>query len=157
MAGTSIDAGRALYNDNCIGCHGTPPNGLKIDLLAAANNPGLIRNQIQNNPAMQFLAPLTDADLANIATYIAYPVSNDADCVLGWGEVNYPGLMSPRTSSQTGSGYDYRYYPGANLYVGISLPAPSTTRHVYYLDAAGLFDLGDLSPYLAQALAAQCP
>ena len=92
----SIDAGQALYLRYCVGCHGTPPNDMKINNLIAANRPDLIRQQTLINPAMQFLAPLADADLTNIATYIAYPVTTDADCLLGWGETILPSLLTPR-------------------------------------------------------------
>ncbi|MBV8464547.1 MAG: cytochrome c [Burkholderiales bacterium] len=155
----SIDQGQALFNTNCLGCHGTPPNAMKIDLLAAANNPGLIRGQIKTNPAMSFLAPLTDTDLANIATYIAYPVTDDTSCILGWGEVNYPTLLSPRTESQQGAGYEFRYYPPANAYFGVNLAPPTSTRHLYYLDGhtGKLSDLGDITPFLNSALSAGCP
>ncbi len=156
----SIDAGLALYTANCIGCHGAPPNGLKIGLLAAANNPALLLQQIKTNPAMQFLSSLSDSDLTNIASYIANPLSSDADCLLGWGETSFPALLTPRTFSITAAGFDYRYYPPTNVYVGINTPAPNKQRHLYYLDAktsAGLIDLGDIGTYLATALAAGCP
>jgi hypothetical protein len=156
--GLSIDAGQALYNFNCLGCHGTPPNGMKINLLAAANNPALIRQQTQINPAMKFLAPLTDTDLANIATYIANPVTDDASCILGWGEATYPTLLKPAAQTVTGFGYEFRYYPLANVYTGVNVVPAGQTRHLFYLDALqGLLDLGDIRPYLDAALAMGCP
>lgn len=156
----SIDAGQALYTANCLGCHGMPPNGMKIDNLVAANRPDLIRRQIQTNPAMQFLAPLTDADLANVATFIANPTTNDADCIFGWGEALLPALLSPRTWSARAGVFDYRFYPPANVYVGIALSATDNRRHLYFLDAktgADLVDLGDIGGYLESALTAGCP
>lgn len=157
-----IDAGQALYTANCLGCHGMPPNGMKIDNLVAANRPDLIRRQIEINPAMQFLAPLTDADLANIATFLANPTSSDADCIFGWGETVLPSLLSPRAASARAGVFDYRYYPPANVYIGIAMSATDQRRHVYFLDAnanasAGLVDLGDIGGYLSPALAAGCP
>jgi cytochrome c553 len=159
-AAVSIDAGQALYTSNCVGCHGTPPNGLKIDNLVAANRPDLIRLQIQTNPAMKFLAALTDADLANIATYLAYPITSDADCIFGWGETLLPALLAPRTLSIRAAGFDYRYYPPADVYVGVALSTTDNRRHVYFLDAKtsdGLVDLGDAGSYLSSALTAGCP
>ncbi|WP_374348947.1 cytochrome c [Chitinimonas sp.] len=158
-AGLSIDAGQALYTSNCLGCHGRPPNAMKIDLLGAADNPGLIRQQISSNPSMKFLV-LGDADLANIATYIANPVTDDASCIMGWGEVNYPALLSPRALTNQDGGYAYRYYPPANVYLGVNLAQNTSTRHLYFLDAAhgsSLLDLGSISPYLDAALKAACP
>ena len=158
-AATSIDAGQMLYTTNCVGCHGTPPNGLKIDNLVAANRPELIRRQIQTNPAMQFLTALTDADLANIATFLANPTSSDADCIFGWGETILPALLTPRTLSATNDLVDYRFYPPA-VYVGVAKSPKGTSRHLYYLDqktASTVVDLGDISVYLPSALAAGCP
>ena len=155
-----IDAGQALYTANCVGCHGTPPNGLKIDNLVAANRPDLIRNQIQINPAMRILAALTDADLADIATYLANPISSDADCIFGWGEAILPSLLAPRTISSKANGFDYRYYPPADVYVGITGSAIDNQRHLYFLDAKtgnGLVDLGAIGSFLDSALTAGCP
>lgn len=159
-AAVSIDDGQALYTTHCVGCHGTPPNGLKIDNLVAANRPDLIRQQIQVNPAMQFLKALTDADLANTATYLAYPTTSDADCLFGWGEDILPALLTPRTMSARGNGFDYRFYPPANLYVGVAISATDRQRHLYFLDAKtsdGIVDLGAIGGYLNAALAAGCP
>lgn len=159
-AAVSLDAGQALYTANCVGCHGTPPNGLKIDNLVAANRPDLIRRQIQTNPAMKFLTALTDPDLANIATYLAYPITSDADCIFGWGETILPALLAPRALSIRAAGFDYRYYPPADVYVGIAISTTDNRRHVYFLDAKtsdGLVDLGDAGSYLSSALTAGCP
>ncbi|MCX7176384.1 MAG: cytochrome c [Proteobacteria bacterium] len=160
LGATSIDAGQALYTANCVGCHGMPPNGLKIDNLVAANRPDLIRRQIQINPAMKFLTALMDADLAEIATFIAYPTTTDADCIFGWGEAILPALLAPRTLSARANGFDYRYYPPANVYVGVAIAATDHQRHLYFLDAKtsdGLLDLGNIGSYLSAALAAGCP
>ena len=155
-----IDAGQALYTTNCVGCHGTPPNGMKIDNLAAANRPDLIRSQIQRNPAMSVLSGLTDADLANIATYLANPTTNDADCIFGWGEAILPTLLTPRTFSAKANGFDYRYYPPANVYLGVTTSPTDHQRHLYFLDAKtsdGIMDVGTIDGYLDAALAAGCP
>jgi len=156
----SIDAGLALYTTNCLGCHGMPPNGMKIDNLVAANRPDLIRNQIQINPAMSILSGLTDADLANVATFLANPVSSDADCIFGWGEIALPSLLTPRTFSDKANGFDYRHYPPADVYLGIRTSASDKQRHVYFLDAragSGIRDLGVIDSYLDAALKTGCP
>ena len=155
----SIDAGRASYQQYCLGCHGTPPTGLKIDLLRAANRPDLIRQTIARNPPMQFLSPLGDSTLSNIATYLANPVSSDADCLLGWGEVNYATLLAPRTLSATAGGYTYRHYP-PDLYVGVAQNSADGQLHLYTYSPpqdTAVRDLGPAAPYLSQALAAGCP
>ena len=156
----SIDAGQALYTANCVGCHGTPPNGMKIDNLAAANRPDIIRFRIQTVAQMGILRGLTDADLANIATFLAYPTSTDADCIFGWGETVLPTLLTPRTFSDKANGFDYRYYPPANVYVGIRAAPPDSQRHVYFLDGNstdGVLDIGAIIVYLDAALTAGCP
>lgn len=156
----SIDAGRALYTENCLGCHGSPPNAMKINNLVAANRPELIRSQIQTNSAMRILAALTDEDLANVATYLANPIYTDADCVFGWGEETLPQLLTPRTQTDKGGGFDFRFYRPANVYVGVSISSLDQHRHLYFLDAKttnGLVDLGEITNYLGSALAAGCP
>jgi len=155
-----IDAGRVLYTVNCVGCHGSPPNAMKINNLVAANRPDLIRIQIQTNPAMRILSALSDDDLTNIATYLAYPIYTDADCIFGWGEEILPKLLTPRTLSDKANGFEYRFYPPANVYIGVTLSATDQQRHAYFLDAKtsdGLRDLGEISGFLNSALAAGCP
>lgn len=159
-AAAGIDAGEALYTANCIGCHGTPPNGMKIDNLAAANRPELIRLKIQTVPEMSVLRGLGDSELADIATYLANPTSSDADCVFGWGEQLLPTLLTPRTFSARANGFDYRYYPPANVYVGVTTSPVDRRRHLYVLDAktgTAVVDIGLLDGYLAAAIAAGCP
>lgn len=159
-AAASIDAGQALYVANCLGCHGMPPNDMKINNLVAANRPELIRAQTQTNPAMQFLASLSDGDLLDVATFLANPVSTDSDCTFSWAEVMLPTLFAPRTLTEQAYGYAYRYYAATGIYLGSRLTPTDARRHVYYLDsraAADIIDLGLIDPYLDQALAAGCP
>ena len=156
----SIDAGQALYTANCVGCHGTPPNGMKIDNLAAANRPDIIRFRIQTVAQMDILRELSDDDLANIATYLANPTTNDADCIFGWSETLLPTLLAPRTFSAMANGFDYRYYPPAHVYLGITTSATDNRRHLYFLDAHanyGVLDIGSINGYLDAALTAGCP
>jgi cytochrome c553 len=63
--------GHTLYNTYCISCHGSPPSG---GPELAANNPSLIRFALNNIAAMQSAfshITFTDADLADIAAYVA--------------------------------------------------------------------------------------
>ena len=68
----SATNGKALYASNgCRGCHGTPPSSMNV--LNGANNPTLLRSAINSIGAMGSYASLTDAQLADIAAYLATP------------------------------------------------------------------------------------
>lgn len=69
-----------------------------------------------------------------------------ADCLFSWAERNYPSLFSPAAASLMLAPYYYRYYSGTNIYLGVS-----TDNHVYYLDAAGLHDVGVQSLWFTTA------
>jgi Cytochrome C oxidase, cbb3-type, subunit III len=71
-AQTNIPAGQTLYSNNCLSCHGGPPN---FDARArrAANNVSVLNSAISNVNSMQFLSFLTQAERANIAAYIGNP------------------------------------------------------------------------------------
>lgn len=85
--------GEVLFHTYCVRCHGFPPLG---GPETAAYNPDMIRNAIEARVArMRFLSFLTDAELADIATYIgrllgieARPGRNYTD--LWWNETE-PG------------------------------------------------------------------
>jgi cytochrome c553 len=65
----SVANGQTLFRNNCQVCHGNPPVG---GAAGAGNNPGLIRNAINGRvPDMRILSFLTDAQLADIAAWIA--------------------------------------------------------------------------------------
>ena len=67
----SAASGKTLYaSNNCGLCHGTPPTGT---VLNGANNPTLIRNFINSVNSMKSYSVLTDAQLADIAAYLATP------------------------------------------------------------------------------------
>ena len=72
---------------------------------------------------------------------------NSSDCVFNWAEKTYPSLLAPPASSITNLPYYYRYYSGANAYLGVS----SADRHVYYYAAGLLRDVGALSDWLPVA------
>ena len=65
----NVANGLGLYQQYCQACHGMPPVGGPD---RAANNPGMIRNAIANKvPDMRSLGFLSDANLADIAAWIA--------------------------------------------------------------------------------------
>jgi outer membrane protein assembly factor BamB len=66
------------------------------------------------------------------------------DCLFDWAEDNYPHHLSPsRQASQNDSPYYYRHYPTTGSYLGIS----TTDNHVYFMDDAGLHDLGGFATW----------
>ena len=69
----SATNGKALYASNgCGNCHNTPPSASNV--LAGANSPSTIRNAITGNlGGMGRFSTLTDAQLADIAAYLATP------------------------------------------------------------------------------------
>jgi hypothetical protein len=71
-AQTNIPAGRTLYSNNCLSCHGGPPN-FDSNARKAANNVNVLNSAISNVNSMQFLSFLSQADRANIAAYIGNP------------------------------------------------------------------------------------
>jgi cytochrome c553 len=65
----NVANGRILFQQYCQPCHGNPPAG---GAALAGNNPGMIRNAINGKvPDMRSLSFLTDANLADIAAWIA--------------------------------------------------------------------------------------
>jgi cytochrome c553 len=121
-AAQSVAAGRELYMNVCLVCHGDPPVGGPD---RAGNNPDLIRNAVNSTvPTMSFLRGLlTNQDYINIAAYIASlsaPVNpgglTDADNVTGlwwnaaesgWGlNINHQGniMFGSLFTYEAGSG-----------------------------------------------------
>jgi hypothetical protein len=88
---------------------------------------------------------------ANIA--ITVPVSTagltlaKANCLFAWAEANYGSYFQTSGRSMTTNSYGaylYRYYPVADVYLGIS----TATAHVYFGDfvaGAQIYDLGDFA------------
>lgn len=145
----SVDAGRQTFASNCISCHGTPPNNLRIPaVMQGANNPTLIRQTINNNPSMRFLSRLSDAELANIATYLAKPNTTDADRMFDWGQSVLPTLLTPSASSATNrDGFYFRFYPTTNIFVG------TKDGDLYFMDGnsmTSMQNLGKVNGFLGQ-------
>ena len=72
-------------------------------------------------------------------------VMDSRDCVMDWGERNYPTLFAPIASSKTSFPYYYRFYSATNTYLGFS----AADDHLYYLGANGLIDVGHKTQWLA--------
>ncbi|MBL8509110.1 MAG: cytochrome c [Chitinimonas sp.] len=149
----SVDIGRTRYLENCLVCHGMPPDQLSNpSVLAGTDAPANIRHAINTQVQMRHLAPLTDTDLANIATFLGKPSTTDADRTFDWGETAYPELLAPaKAKSAVYDGYYYRYYSTTNVYIGIK------NGRLYFLDGNVPGEPLDLAPadyYLGQAEAA---
>lgn len=70
------------------------------------------------------------------------------DCLLNWGERNYPGVVAAGPISKTLAPYRYRYYPFTQTYVGVS----NADQHLYLLPVGGSFtNLGPASAWLNKA------
>ncbi|MDK2124071.1 NHL repeat-containing protein [Parachitinimonas caeni] len=70
-----------------------------------------------------------------------------ADCLFDWAEKNYASLLAPTGVSASLDPYYYRAYADTQSYLGVS----SKDRHVYFLNAAGLLDLGEESTWYGKA------
>ena len=69
--------------------------------------------------------------------------SSGNDCVFNWAEKTYPTLFTPTgAASQTGGGYNYRYYSGTNAYLGVD----SSDNYLYYYGNASNNGLARLEP-----------
>jgi len=76
-------------------------------------------------------------------------VFSGRECLFDWAEQNYPQLFAPASQATAAwSVYTYRYYPGTNVYLGVS----ATDGNVYYQGPDGyLMNEGPLSYWLPQA------
>lgn len=78
-------------------------------------------------------------------------LTEQADCLFGWGERQYATLFQPLPQASKASGdYHYRHYPATQTYLGITL---GTQRLVFWdaRGAGGVQDLGPLGPWLEAA------
>ena len=73
----------------------------------------------------------------------------ETDCLLNWGEEQYPSLLTPRrAASQVAAPYYYRQYTGRGSYVGVS----GADQLLHFLDARRVMsDLGLASVWSQQA------
>ena len=137
--------GRALYlngppglNLACKDCHGSPPQFFGIGL--AANNPSLIAFQIQNYlPMKPFSGLLSNADLVDIAAYIASPSADPGappptpaapSCSLGASQTSIAagGIVTlTATCSPAASAYAWSANTGFGSTVSAGTVAPSLT------------------------------
>jgi hypothetical protein len=90
-----------------------------------------------------------DDAAACVALYGVSPNAN-ANRVFNWAEQTYPSLFAPvGVSSIDGFGYQYRYYPKTNSYVGVQ------SNTIYYLSSGGnILSVGSVTQYLSQAVSA---
>ena len=137
----SIDAGKTSYNQNCASCHGP---------LMSAFSAAQIRSAINGNQGgMRTLSWMTDADLQNVATFLANPNGNDSDRLFDWAEGAAPSVLGPRAKSQSANGYYFRYYSNTNIYLA------TMNGRVYLYEANkpanGVVDLGTISDWLGKA------
>lgn len=152
-AAGSIDAGKISFENNCLGCHGMPPN-LSSGAGNAAKNPSAIQNAIKRVGQMRFLSTLSTGEIDNIATYLGYPNFTDADCTFNWAEGRLPDQLKPRALSMTSGDYYFRYYAASNWYFA------TQNGNVLFFDgnnvAAGIQKLGTLSQFYTTAIQADC-
>jgi mono/diheme cytochrome c family protein len=158
LSGASVDLGRKAYAANCASCHFDITQPTFPSILAGANNPSIIKSAIGGVSEMRrqtSLASLSDADVSNIAIYIAKNNTTDSDRVFDWGQKTFPTLLAGTVQSGTVSGYYYRYFSKTNVYVG-TLGDVTTGGHLFYYDpkAGGIADLGTIQSYLPTAQAA---
>ncbi len=94
-----------------------------------------------------------ESALASYAAVLARTTTSfanaEADCLLNWGEDQYPSLLTPRrAASKVAAPYYYRQYTGTGSYVGVS----ATDRRLYFLDGRGVMsDLGLAADWSRQA------
>jgi hypothetical protein len=99
-------------------------------------------------PLQLTLAPQQIVALRIAAGPCSGVATTPSDCLFNWAEINFPALFAPRgAASQQADPYYYRHYEGTQTYLGSS----SADRHVYFLDAAGLHDVGELAVWLTTA------
>lgn len=93
-------AGKASYNQHCIGCHGNPLNN-QNGVLNAAGNPALINNAIAGNKGgMGALKGLVSAvDMGNIAAYLANPNGDLPQAAVSTGSVDFGAVTAGTTAT----------------------------------------------------------
>ena len=97
-----------------------------------------------------YMLTCVGSDGVNVSQSVTVKVDpNVTACVFNWAERNYPALFTPTGGGMLNSGvYNYRYYPGTNSYLGVSV----ADNNVYYLGPDGqLLNEGPLSYWLPQS------
>jgi cytochrome c553 len=129
-----VNNGRNLYQTYCSVCHGFPPLG---GPELAPNNPSLIRTAINGLvPQMSVLRFLTDAQLADIAAYVASlsapppppptPIKPAADYTdLWWGG-----------DSQSGWGFNIMQHPSGQIF-GVMYTYDTTGKPEWFVLPGG--------------------
>jgi cytochrome c553 len=147
----NISNGERIYGSICYACHSRRVTNNVYGILAAANDPDLIRRTIATNPPMEFLgSTLSAAEIEDVAAYLGNHDGIDPDRIFDWAAWKYGVLFRPaETSSQVAAGYYFRHYTESNNYVGIR-----QGRVYYYAPGmAAPLDVGDAVYVLEQATA----
>lgn len=100
-----------------------------------------------------FVARYLGDSAANTSSTPVTTGPSDIDRVLNWAEATFPSEFSPAATSQTVTGYYFRYYPVSNSY----LASYQNDGRLYYLGHLSnwqIYDAGALADWLLQAQAA---
>jgi cytochrome c553 len=134
----NVANGRSLFINFCQTCHGNPPQG---GPETAGNNPGLIRTAINGKvPDMRSLSFLTDANLADIAAWIASlsapagPPTPAADYTDLWYNAN-----------ESGWGFNIiQHGPPSNLIFGVMYTYDANHHPVWFVLPGGAWTTSTL-------------
>ncbi|WP_374349513.1 hypothetical protein [Chitinimonas sp.] len=159
LPGASVDMGRKTYTDKCLSCHGDIDNPILPQIFVGRNNPTVIRGAFTSVSQMRAdttLAKLTDADVSNLAIFLAKSNTTDSDRVFDWGQKSFPSLLVGPVQSGTLSGYYFRLYTGSQVYIATQGDASNGGRAFFYAPASGsgILDLGTIQSFLPSAAAA---
>jgi cytochrome c553 len=125
----SATNGHALYQQYCQVCHGATPAG---GPERAGNNPALIRNAINGRvPDMRSLGFLTDANLADIAAWIASLTATAPPApALDYTDLWYGG------ESESGWGFNIIQHPSHALF-GVMYTYDARRKPVWFVLPGG--------------------
>lgn len=136
----SVDNGKTAFVTHCASCHSAGESRNWSKTRSAING---------DKGGMGYLSPLSDAEISDIAAYLANPNTTDADRLFAWAEGTYPALLAPRAVSQNIAGYYARHYTQSNVYVA------TRDGQLYFYDArnpAGeVVSLGSVREWLGKA------
>lgn len=142
----SVANGKALYQTYCNVCHGTPPSG---GPELAPNNPALIRSAINglSGGAMSFLGQppisITDAQLADIAAYIASLVSAPPPPppTAPAPQFDYTDLWY--NPAESGWGFNAVQHPSNNIF-GVIYTYEAPDRPIWYVLPGGTWTANNI-------------